>query len=87
MGEYWGAKEICSRMGWLHTSTVPRQIRQNGFLAYLRRWGSNPRRYYYTNDTLITAWEIACCRADREKLLEHEAAKQGQGGDQTKEVS
>jgi hypothetical protein len=78
MAEYFGARAICDRMSWAHPSTVPRQVRLYGFLAYQRRRGQNPRRYWYTNDQLITAWEIARCKADREKLLEREAAKDGQ---------
>jgi hypothetical protein len=80
MAEYWGLKEICSRMGWRHTSTPVRQMRDQGFLMMMRRRGSNPRRYWWTDDNLILVWLVSCCKVDRERVLAREAAKQGQGG-------
>jgi hypothetical protein len=87
MGEYWGLKAICSRMGWCHPSTPVNQMRDQGFLMMMRRRGSNPRRYWYTNDDLILAWQIACCKVDRARVLAREAARGSQVRDQDTEAS
>jgi hypothetical protein len=73
--EYWGIKEINARMGWKHPTTPVEQLKQNGFLMFKRRRGKYPRLYWYTNDSLIAAYEIARCKADRDRLLEAEAKK------------
>jgi hypothetical protein len=75
MAEYWGIKEINARMGWKHPTTPARQMKQNGFLMFMRRRGKHPRRVWYTNDQLISSWEIARCKADRDRLLEEEVKK------------
>lgn len=72
MADYWGLRAIRERMDWKHSTTPVRQVKQNGFLMFMRRRGKHPRRIWYTNDQLITAWEIARSKADREALLEAE---------------
>jgi len=75
MAEFWGLSQICQRMGWRHHSTPVRQMKENGFLMFRRRRGKHPRIYWYTNSSLISAWEVAMCKAAREQLLERD--KQG----------
>ena len=75
MADYWGLESICGRMGWHHHDTPVRQLKSEGFLMFKRRRGKHPRVYWYTNDSLISAWEIAKCKAERETLLERD--KQG----------
>ena len=72
MAEYWGLKAICERKGWKDLNTAVRQFRDNGFLMYRRRKGKHPKPVWYTNDQLITAWEIAQCKLAREALLAKE---------------
>ena len=79
MAEYWGLKEICDRMQWKHPTTPVRQMKQSGFLMFMRRRGKHPRRIWYTNDQLIAAWEIARCKADREAFLEADEMKRSIG--------
>src|SRR5262245_31870104 len=69
MAEYWGLKAICERLSWKDLNTPVRQFRDNGFLMYRRRKGKYPKKVWYTNDQLITAWEVAQCKVAREELL------------------
>ena len=80
MAEYWGLEAICGRMGWHHHSTPVRQLKSEGFLMFKRRRGKHPRLWWYSNDSLISAWEIACCKAGREELLERDEQR-GESGD------
>jgi hypothetical protein len=79
---YWGLKAICKRMGWKDLSTPVRQFRDNGFLMYRRRKGKHPKPVWYTNDQLITAWEIAQCKVAREVLLTKEQKFESEVQDQ-----
>jgi len=75
MAEFWGLSEICQAMSWRHHSTPINQMKANGFLMFRRRRGKHPRIYWYTNSSLISAWQVAMCKADRERLIEQ--VKQG----------
>ena len=73
--DYWGTRDINQRMGWKHPMTPVRQMKLNGFLMFKRRRGKHPRLYWYSNDQLIAALEVACCKADRERLMAAEKEK------------
>lgn len=79
MADYWGLRAICERMGWRSTGTPVKALIRTGFPILLRRRGSHPRLIYYTNDQLITAWEFALVRSQREELLKKREAGQGRG--------
>jgi len=69
MADYWGLKAISERLGWKDLSTPIRQFKNNEFLMYKRRRGKHPKQLRYTNDQLVTAWEVAQCKVAREALL------------------
>jgi len=77
MAMYWGLDSICQRMGWRDRRTPVRHLQRYGFPIIIRRHGPHPRRVYYTNDNLITQWEMAMVRVQREELLAQLDAKQG----------
>jgi len=67
MADYWGLVAIGRRMG-VDASTVRIWHRTNGFLMYLRyRYKRKPA--WYTNDTLIHAWELSRCAQDHTSPL------------------
>ena len=72
MLEFWGLASICEAMSWRSQSTPIRQMKANGFLMFRRRRGKHPRIYWYTNSSLISSWQVAMCKADREQLLERD---------------
>ena len=49
---------------------------------YRRRKGKHPKPVWYTNDQLITAWEIAQCKVAREALLAKEQKLESEVPDQ-----
>ena len=64
MPDYWGLDAIAKRMN-VHFTTLLRWHRTQHFFMYERRRvltrGRKPRRIWYTNDELITRWEVAQC--------------------------
>ena len=73
MSYYYGLVVIARRLG-VSRNTVLAWYERHSFLMYRRRIG--PRRMWYTNDALITAWEVARCRAERRARLEGRAIGQ-----------
>ena len=62
MAGYWGLKAIGARME-VNERTIERWHRRHpAFLMYRRRRGKH--RYWFTNDALIHAWELARSRHD-----------------------
>jgi hypothetical protein len=67
VGHYLGLEAIARRLG-VSRNTVLARYERFGFLMYRRRVG--PRWVWYTNDALITTWEVAKCRAERRSRVE-----------------
>jgi len=59
VAEYIGLVAISKRLG-IGRTTLLRWHERFGVLMYPRHRG--PRRVWYSNDTLIAAWEMARCR-------------------------
>ena len=73
MSDYFGLEAIARRVG-VSRNTVLAWYERYGLLMYRRRVG--PRTIWYTNDALITTWEIARCRAERQVRLEGRQSEQ-----------
>lgn len=58
MADYFGIGEIARRLN-IAPNTVLAWHQDRGFIMYWRRKGQSFRACWYTNDALITTWEIA----------------------------
>lgn len=61
MSDHVGLMAIARRLG-VSRNTVLAWHEAQGLLMYRRRIG--PRSVWYTNDALLTAWEIARCKVE-----------------------
>ena len=63
MSDYWGLDGISRRLA-INPSTLLRWYTTRRFLMFQRHRSTNgrkPRRTWYTNDELITRWELLQC--------------------------
>ena len=64
--DYHGLESIARGLG-VSRNTVLVWYKRAGLLMYRRRvW---PHSVWYSNDTLITMWEVARCRVERQARL------------------
>ena len=78
MTHYWGAKAICTRLGWSPGSAgrLKELIVKYGIPAYLRVDPRNKfRRTYFMSESAATAFEIANAMAYRRKLQAEQEEK------------
>jgi hypothetical protein len=70
MQHYWGAPAILERIGLSQRSNrlLPRLILTLGIPAYLRRKPGHYHKAYYSNEILLTHWELSVCKDFREVL-------------------
>jgi hypothetical protein len=68
MAEFWGLGSIATRMG-ITKNTLLKWHEHRSFLMYPRRRG--PRTVWYSNDGLISAWEVARCRIAHADKYQH----------------
>lgn len=61
---YWGIRAIAARMGVRSDTTIYTWYRTKGFVMYLRHRYQH-KACWYTNDTLITHWELSRAHHDR----------------------
>jgi hypothetical protein len=56
-------------MGWNDPRSPVQAHLREGFPMFPRRKGQHPRKVYYSNDSLIAAWELAKAKIHRDRLL------------------
>ena len=66
---YWGAQAIAKRLGYRDGRSVTYAHKQLGLPVIRRRRTSHPRLWLYTNERLVSQWELAVAQAQREQLL------------------
>ena len=66
MAELWGLQAIARRLG-CDRKTVVRFYEREAFPMLTRRRGSHPRRIWWTEESLITAWLLAKIERERRK--------------------
>lgn len=70
MQHYWGAKAICDRIGYRCSNRLPDLIIRYHVPAYKRH---HPHKHcivvYYSNEELLSKWDLARAQHDREKLI------------------
>jgi hypothetical protein len=66
--DYWGLEAIARRMGWKDSRAPVRAHLREFFPMFPRRKGQHPRKVYYSNDSLITAWELTKAKAHYQSL-------------------
>ncbi|MEE8302379.1 MAG: hypothetical protein V3S24_08090 [Candidatus Tectomicrobia bacterium] len=76
---YWGAKQICARVGYRDHRRLPHLILQYGLPAFRRRNPKRPPyRIYYSDESMITAWLLARAKLEYERLKAKALEKQEQ---------
>jgi len=70
MQHYWGAKAICERIGYQTSNRILDLILRYHLPAYKR---FHPKkkcvRVYYSNEALLSKWDLARVQHDREELM------------------
>ena len=66
---YWGLPAIAERLGLKHHEAVLRLYRHAGLPIWKRRRGSHPRLVWYSYETLLVAWQLAQCKAQRDRMV------------------
>jgi len=75
---YWGAKQICERIGLKDHRRLPHLILQYGLPAFRRRDPKRPPlQIYYSDESMITTWLMARARMEYERLKAKQLEKQG----------
>ena len=69
MEHYWGAATIARRLGYSDPKTVTYAYRRLGLPLIRRRRTSHPRLWFYSNERLISQWELAVAQAQREQSI------------------
>jgi len=64
MSDYYSLPAIARRLGVSRNTVLSWHLRL-GLLMYRRRVG--PRWVWYTNDSLLTSWELARCKLDYQR--------------------
>ena len=71
MQHYWGAQAICDRIGYKTPSRLTDLIIRYQLPAYKRH---HPQKkcilVYYSNETLLSKWDIARAAQQREQLIQ-----------------
>ncbi len=75
MREYWGLKEIATRMGWANVKTPIAKLKNEGFPMFRRRRGSRPGLYWYSNSELVARWELARVELELKRLRQQDAER------------
>ena len=76
MEHYWGAKAIVQRLGYRDHRHLATLKLKHDLPAFLRPDPRCPwRRLYYSNESLLTLWELAKSKADTERLWAEQEAK------------
>jgi len=66
---YWGAQAIAKRLGYRDGRSVTYAHKQLGLPVIRRRRTGHPRLWLYTNERLVSMWELAVAQAQREQSL------------------
>ena len=80
MQHYWGAQAICERIGYKAPNRLPDLIIRYQLPCFKRRSPQKPSFLaYYTNEAMLSKWELARAQRTREDLLfKQEARKMAQ---------
>jgi hypothetical protein len=71
MQHYWGAKAICDRIGYKSSNLLPALILRYRVPAY-KRLGPKRKYCYYSNESMLSKWELT----KAQDAFEHLKAKQ-----------
>jgi len=78
VAHYYGREAIAARVG-ITRATLDTYLQRHGFLAYKRKVGHT--WMWYSNEALITAWEIARCRVQARRSTDERQARQAAKAD------
>ena len=77
MADYWGIEAIAHRMR-CSTHTIYDWLRHRGFLMYKRKPARGRQSQWYTNDNLLTTWELTRCQQDTNTYRAARPARQAE---------
>lgn len=85
MQHYWGAQEICTRIGYGSPGRLPEFIIRYQLPCYLRRHPKKPHlTVYYSNSEMLSKWELAKAQRNREALIERTRVRAEQKAERKK---